>query len=1325
MSTQSVMLKSIGLQTFPNQLSYSSGYVSESSAPQGSLAQADDVVINRDNVIEPRRGFAVYGNAMGSSPTVDMALQLMTYKDRLFRHFANVLQFDDGTGTFTSFTAGILPVVSGLRIKYAESNGNLYFTTSTGINKISAKTAADLSASSVVPAGMQEALDITLSLNSAQGFFNQESTVGYRALWGIKDANQNLVLGSPSNRQIISNALTPLLVNDFNTLLTTLDTLSVSTGIHFGNYHSSFNVPVVTNSSALRNNIIALTNELDADIATNSHWSVALSVLDFTGATSGNTITVSSTTGILVGQLVTVDPTKITAGAYGGTTTTTNNQITGLSSSTGIVVGQLVTCTAAGILPAGTTVTSAPSGGAIGISSLPLIAGTFTTEFNFTNPNPFPVNTVVTGLTSTVVTLNNSTTFTGTYPSAINYQSLYSVLAPSTIIPANTPTASTPTTSSSTNGLTYNVTAVLFGNPVGTLQIGDPIQLSNVVPGTFNTSTGIVQSLGTTFVTFNMQTNPGTYVSGVGVVSRSKYEYLVQPLALSPDPLSNQLTSIQTYYQSILTILQTEPTTIVGSSNPFLVLGTTQTATVNLTFPIPQGITTANFFQIYRTEQLSTSAGPISLDSLDPGDEEFLAFEANPTSTDLSNGFITVQDIEPDAYLGASLYTNANSGQGITSANVPPPLAQDVTLYYSYMFYANTISYHTLNTTLLGVSNMVSGTSTLTITNGTTTNTYTFSTAAENPATKHIHISTLSTPAQQIDETARSIVNVINRNASEIVYAFYESGPTDVPGKILLQSRTLGTPAFVITVDNAATTGSEFNPAIPASGSSTFNTSDNETRPNRLFYSAQFQPDAVPIVNTIDIGPQDKKILRVIGLRQSLFVFKEEGIYRITGTTAQSFIVSLFDSSSLITAPDSACVLNNTIYCLTNQGVVNVSDSGVSILSRPIEGSLVKLNSTAYPNFTSSTFGVGYEADRTYNLWTVTNKTDTKATQAFRYNTVTQAWTRCTKTATCGVINFLDGKMYLGATDINFIEQERKNFDRTDYADREHALAISGVNGTVLNMGTVNNVTVGDVVLQTQYLTIAQYNRLIGKLERDLGLHSSYVALIVTAGANLRTQLTTLAAELVADTGTHTKTYSSAIAGFTDSFADTQAAFNTIIALLNNDTGLAQKNYTVSTGTVSFEIDIVGVTTKTITTSSSYPFIVGPVTTFEHIDSVMQWLPSSMGDPSMSKQVSEATVIFEQMSFTEMMLSFSTDLNPGFVGQEFPEVGNGSFGSGVYGNSSYGNGGNSIPLRTYVPQQLQRCRFMNVKLEHSVARESFAVFGASLTYNQTSQKAWR
>jgi len=206
-------LKALGLNTQPNQL----------DVPDGSLSVAKNVNILRDNVVEPRRGFNLYGNSFGS--TTDRAKQLLNYKRRILRHYASTLQFDDGEGNFSSFSGTISETESGLRIKSVETNGNLYLTTSAGIKKISAKTASDFSTAPnyITNAGAVKAVDIagaaSYEYGNQTGFLTQDSAVAYRVVWGYKDANNNLLLGTPSQRIEVYNPLLNLLIPDYMHLL--------------------------------------------------------------------------------------------------------------------------------------------------------------------------------------------------------------------------------------------------------------------------------------------------------------------------------------------------------------------------------------------------------------------------------------------------------------------------------------------------------------------------------------------------------------------------------------------------------------------------------------------------------------------------------------------------------------------------------------------------------------------------------------------------------------------------------------------------------------------------------------------------------------------------------------------------------------------------------------------------------------------------------------------------------------------------------------------------------------------------------------------------
>lgn len=335
-----------------------------------------------------------------------------------------------------------------------------------------------------------------------------------------------------------------------------------------------------------------------------------------------------------------------------------------------------------------------------------------------------------------------------------------------------------------------------------------------------------------------------------------------------------------------------------------------------------------------------------------------------------------------------------------------------------------------------------------------------------------------------LEQVSKSLVKKINAH-DPIVNAYYISSSNDIPGQIYLENRNQTGVAFWV---NSNTGTATFNPAVPATGSTVIST--NEIRHNRAFYSKFQQPEAVPLVNYIDIGPKDRSIKRVLGLRDSLFFFKEDAIYRLSGDSPSNFTLSPFDSSVQILAPDTAVILNNQIYAMSTQGVVVITDTGVSIISRPIENQILGIT-RSNTSYKTASFGVPYESDRSYLLWTVKSSNDTVATQCFRYNTFTNTWTKATGIKTCGMVNFADNKLYMGAGDFNFIEKERKNLTRSDHCDRSHIKQLVNVNPNSLQLGDVTNITEGDLLQQTQYVTCQQFNRLLRKLNQDAGVQAA------------------------------------------------------------------------------------------------------------------------------------------------------------------------------------------------------------------------------------------
>lgn len=1159
--SQNVLLKCKGLYSFPNRLS---------ATPNGALIRARNIVINRDDIAESRRGFKLYGDTMGSSVSVT-AHQLLNYKGRILRHYGagagDYLEYDNGSGTFASFQVSLTgnttntvttvsglsstaqlytgmfvsgtgiqtnttiasitnnttivlslaatatgsptltfkynieEVTTGLRIKGIEQNGNFYFTTSEGIKKISAASAASLSSSVISTSGGIKALDVKADINSGAGFLSIQSVVAYRIVWGIKDSNNNLILGTPSERVIIRN--TSASASKTVDLRITIPR-GVTTSYFYQIYRTAVFADVAgTQDPGDEQRLIYENNPVAADL-TNGY----------------------------------VDVTDVTPESFRGANLYTN----------------------------------ADSGEGIDQSNdVPPLATDITEFKGYT----FYANT------ETRQRLN------------------ISLLSVSALVPYKTGTITGNTLANPTV-----VTSVAHG-----LTTGRSITISG--------------------------SNSTPSINGTHVVT-----------AISANTFSIPVN-----------------VTVAGTTGTYVTTG-------HSTLTITDG-TTSNIYKFASTT---------------------IECDTN-TNTTLS---------------GIASTASLVKGMSISGTDIP----------------AGSRIVRIIDANSVEISAAATG----------TTANITATCAVEDTTNKLVAISQLATPSQQVDETARSLVRIINRQAGEIVNAFYLSGVDDTPGLILLESRELNQAAFYLNVDTAATTGSQFSPDLPISGNTIIST--NEVFPNRIYYSKFQQPEAVPILNYIDIGPKDKEIIRILALRDSLFILKEEGVYRLSGSTAP-FQVYPFDFSTIIKAPDSAVVLNNLIYIFSNQGVATISDSGVSIISRPIEDQLIKLLIPSYTSFETATFGVSYESDRAYYLFTVEATADTQATQCFRFNTFTNTWTLLDLSKRCGIVNVADDLLYLGPNDFNKIEQERKSFTRSDFADRELSLTLAAgsITEEEITLTSVTNISVGDVIVQTQYLTIGKFNRLLSKLDRDslLSPHNYDSTLNADPSDDLSDKLDDLITKVANDVGrtavvgaTAAGTYT-ALTPVAAGFSAQQTAFNSLVTLLNADVGVGYSNYTSSSGTVDYELSILEIdtSTNTITTDSTYPLIAGAITVYNHIATDLQFIPQFLTDVSITKQASEGTFIFEDSNFTQARVSYASDLSADFEEIIISGSGTGTFGNTEFGEGLFGGNGSGVPFRTLIPREKQRCRYLNCRFKHNFAREIFSLYGISITFNPISQRGWR
>lgn len=417
--------------------------------------------------------------------------------------------------------------------------------------------------------------------------------------------------------------------------------------------------------------------------------------------------------------------------------------------------------------------------------------------------------------------------------------------------------------------------------------------------------------------------------------------------------------------------------------------GTASNVTVTLQIPPYASLQGGrNIVRLYRTESVASG--------VEPGDEMFLAAEQSVDP--LATGTLVVTDSTPDAFLGAPLYTNADTGDGLGAAGAnltPPAVCSDVAAWESRVWYASYGTRGSFRVSLIGVDGIVIGMSTISFEmldpSGTLIGALALE-AASAPGAGQFQLVTGGTPAQNIEGTARSIVQAINADANAPVWASYVSSANDVPGQMEFWARD-GQPllaAVRVRVDDMP--GGLFVPNL-APGTLTLEAAQVrylDVRPGVLVWSKPGQPEAVPPLNSLLIGDPYEPIIALAGLRDGLIVAKTDGLYLVHGGAGQYGVQTLDASVRMPTdarmgGRGTCQVLNNELYLHASDGRVYVaSESGV----RAIDGDVLDMLRWA-----SSSWGAVDERDGLYVLGLVGGGLGF-TTRAMVYSSETRAWTR-------------------------------------------------------------------------------------------------------------------------------------------------------------------------------------------------------------------------------------------------------------------------------------------------------------------------------------------
>lgn len=490
-------------------------------------------------------------------------------------------------------------------------------------------------------------------------------------------------------------------------------------------------------------------------------------------------------------------------------------------------------------------------------------------------------------------------------------------------------------------------------------------------------------------------------------------------------------------------------------------LGDSKAFDLSETFTIPDGIQLGDQIEVYRTA-LSASEDDA------PGDEHRLIIRRPLTSGEIAAGVATITDNFDPVFLKEPLYTNQNTGEGATQGNGRPPYCHSMATFKGHTFYGKYSREAEGTIQLLDVESLVDDTSSVTFTTDATILTYTFSAAENQGLSKFKRFTTAGegTLAVAVRKTAKSLIKIINRDpANSLFYAHYSSGATlDAPGKIFLQKRSVNTGNISAKVDDNGTTGVSFEPALSTVDLEFTTTS---ALANGLLRSKAQQPEAVPPLNIQKVGSQNKAVLALQTLPHALIIYKEDGAFLLSGESdgagGFNFVVDELDSTVHLLGRRNIGILNGAGVVFTTQGLMRVSASGTSVISRAIEIDLLRI--ARFTNLDTRSFLMAYESERKVIFWTQEENADLTPLVAWVWNYMTDTWTKWDKPASCGIVMATgDDRLYIGHAGDPYILKERKEltdgiFD--DYVD-EDLDAIVDATGTTLddNGLTVTTVTI-------------------------------------------------------------------------------------------------------------------------------------------------------------------------------------------------------------------------------------------------------------------------
>lgn len=444
------------------------------------------------------------------------------------------------------------------------------------------------------------------------------------------------------------------------------------------------------------------------------------------------------------------------------------------------------------------------------------------------------------------------------------------------------------------------------------------------------------------------------------------------------------------------------------------------------------------WIQIWRSVTQATAAG-------EPPSELALVYQQILSAADIAAGYVQVIDIVPDVARGASLYTNTLTGEdglggrGFINSNEPPPAAKDVASFADCVWFGSLQDFPSQEVQLIAV-----GGTGLVAADTFSAGGVTYTCVAGAPGADQFQLSSGGTASENQRETALNLVDAINRSASNTTcWAFYTAGIAGQPGRIRLIARTMSSSLAASTSRAAAfIIGTE--------------DANNPTK-NGVAFSKPLQGHAFPFVNRFELGRGDAEVMRIMPYRDSLYVFKADGLWRITGTDWRDFTASAFDETFRLLARETVVALDDGLYAWGVGGLARISDGGVEYLDAPIRNQVVSTQAAVTTTTMESfAFAVPMPRDGVVVFFFPVfdaghNSTDpdnvVPCVNAFVWFARTKTWALWVTQGdgliigyTCGSANVTDALLSLGvwqaATSSGaWVHNERRTYTSADFSD--------------------------------------------------------------------------------------------------------------------------------------------------------------------------------------------------------------------------------------------------------------------------------------------------